>query len=72
MRIYKTSFWEEILFSFRNQFLFIFINEIIAWKRNNNKETLSRGNLCGWVRDGRENFSENLVDDAIARCSFSP
>jgi hypothetical protein len=45
---------------------------MIAWKRNNNKETFSRGNLCGWVRDGRENVSENLVDDAIARCSFSP
>ncbi len=45
---------------------------MIALKRNNNKETFYRGNLCCWVRDGRENFSEDLVDDAIARCSFSP
>jgi hypothetical protein len=49
-------------------FLFIFIDKIVAWKRNHNKNTFSRGNLCCWVRD----FSENLVDDAIARCSFSP
>jgi hypothetical protein len=43
----------------------------IAWKRNNNKDTFSGGNLCCWVRDGRENFSENLVHDAIARCVVS-
>ncbi len=62
LKFIKKNFWKEIFSSFRKQFVFIFINKIIAWKLNNNKETFSRGNLCCWVRDGKENFSENLVD----------
>ncbi len=59
------SFSKEIISSFRNQFIFIFIDTIIAWKPYNNKDTFSRGKMCCWVRDRRENLSENLVDEAI-------
>jgi hypothetical protein len=59
LNLLKPSFLKEFIFSFRNLFLFIFIDQIIALKRNNNKDIFSRDKLCCWVRDRREILRKN-------------
>jgi hypothetical protein len=60
------SFLKEILPSFINYFLFIFIDKLLLENAIITK-TPFRGANCGYgVRDRRQNFLENLYHHGIA------